>query len=253
PLPARAPQRALAAVGGSLALLAGTVVFVLTGPASHAAPTGPELRIVTLNMNQAMGGQSLDPEFYARLVEAQRPDVVLLQEVGRGATSSGGADLGVWLSRRLKMNLVWGPATDAQYGNAILSSRPVEASGTSRVRTGDQVRGFTWVRIAVKNGPVDVWTTRFAGGADEAPTRAAEGAALVKYWSGAPHTVVAGELAAEPGSDELSTLTDGTGLRRVAGTADADRTDGLFGTDDLLFSDLARTPFLMAVTVKAAR
>ncbi|GAA3233512.1 endonuclease/exonuclease/phosphatase family protein [Actinocorallia longicatena] len=253
PLPARAPQRAVAAIAGSLALLGGTAVFVVTEPAVRNAGSGADLRIVSLNLEQAMHGGRLDPEAYARRILAQDPDVVLLQEVGRGATSSGGADLGVWLSRRLGMSLVWGPATDAQYGNAILTSRGVMASGTSRVITGDQIRGYAWARIIVRNGPVDVWTTRFADGPGDAAIRATEGAAIVRDWSNAPHTVVAGDLGAQPGSDELSTLTDGTGLRRVSGTTERGRTDGLFGSLDMLFSDVTLEPGLLAITAKAAR
>lgn len=261
PLPARAPQRAVAALGGALVLLAGTGVFVATEPAKAGHGTGPELRIVSYNLRQGMDGSSVDPEHAAHTIEKQQADVVLLQDVGRGATASGTADLGVWLSRRLGMTLVWGPAADSQYGNAILTSRLVVSSGTSRHFTGDQIRGYVWARLAITGSSaspgtpaatVDVWTTRLAHGADEAGSREAELSKLVKAWSGAPHTVIAGELSAAPGSRELTPLTDETGLRRASGTLDEERTDGVFGTDDMVFTDAYQERGLVAVTAKVA-
>jgi endonuclease/exonuclease/phosphatase family metal-dependent hydrolase len=242
--------RALVAVAASLVLLAGTAIFAMTKPQVGSYKPTDDLRLVSYNIRQAMIGGRLDPESIAKTIEAQHPSVVLLQDVGRGAVASGTTDLGVWLSRRLGMRLVWGPGTDSQYGNAILTWRGVETTGRFRMFSGEEVRGYVWARIPLKGGSVDVWTTRLAAGTDQAATRATEVAEIVKGWSGAPRTVLAGDLSAAQTSPELSGLTSDTGLRRAPGSLEEDRADGVFGTDDLIFSDVVQQQGLMAVTVR---
>ncbi|RAY16461.1 endonuclease/exonuclease/phosphatase [Actinomadura craniellae] len=253
PLPARAPLRAL--IGGAvpLVLLLAIGVFSLTVPEHAPAPQNPEaLRVVTYNIHEAVGRDGkLDPAATAAAIEAERPNVVLLQEVSRGSLTSGTTDLAVWLSRRLGMRLVWGPAADGQFGNAILTSYPVRSSGGARMPRGDwsQIRGYVWARLAVGNRTVDVWSTHLEDGADQADARAREITALLKAWGDAPRTIIAGDLNAGPGSPELGLLTDGTGLRSAAISADAapttasgEKYDWVLGTDDLLFSDHSVRP-----------
>jgi endonuclease/exonuclease/phosphatase family metal-dependent hydrolase len=203
--------------------------------------------VVSYNIHDAVNQQGrLDPEGVAEAIEAQRADVVLLQEAGRGSLLSGTTDVGVWLSRRLGMKLLWGPAADGQFGNAILTSLPVRRSGTGRMPKGDwsQIRGYVWARLEVGDQTMDVWSTHLEGGADESAERNREIAALLRAWGGAPRTVIGGDFNAEPGSAEISQMLDGTQLRgaRVSGdpsptTADGRRVDWIFGSDDLLFGD----------------
>ncbi|MCD0450742.1 endonuclease/exonuclease/phosphatase [Actinocorallia sp. API 0066] len=252
PLPARAPQRAMTALGVCLLLVVPAAVFALTSePVRTVAPQ--EIRVVSLNIGQATRDGRLDPEAVARRVAEQDADVVALQDVGRGTPASGTADLGVWLSRRLGMTLVWGPAADAQYGNAILTRLRVVSSGTSRVFSGEQVRGYVWTRLETAEGTVDVWTTRLAPGDGGAGDRAAEMSALVKAWSGAPRTVVTGDLSAPADAEEIGILT-AAGLRRAPGTLGQDLTQNVFGTDDMVFADVVVRPGgLVAVTAKVGR
>ncbi|ROO84028.1 hypothetical protein EDD29_1540 [Actinocorallia herbida] len=253
PLPARAPQRALAALGGCLLLLVPPVLFGQS--AATKAPTGgaAEIRVVSLNIDQAMHDGRLDPERIARLVETQDADVVTLQDVGRGATASGTADLGVWLSDRLEMKLVWGPAADSQYGNAILTAVPVQSTGSARVFSGEQVRGYVWARLGEGDATVDVWTTRLAPGDEHDDARAVEMSALVKAWSGAPRTIVTGDLSTEADAEEIGVLTS-AGLRRAPGTLAKGVTQNIFGTDDVVFGDSSVDDGgLVAVTAEVGR
>jgi endonuclease/exonuclease/phosphatase family metal-dependent hydrolase len=247
PLPARAPRRALTAGAAALVLLIGTLIFNATTPApTRPVGTPGELRVVTYNIRAAVTGDGgLDPASIADAIEAQRADVVLLQEVSRGSLTSGTTDVGVWLSRRLGMHLIWGPAGDAQFGNAILTSRPVSSSGTARLPGGDwsRVRGYVWARLDVGGRPVDVWSTHLEDGADAGPARMAEIAALLKAWGGAPRTILGGDLNAGPGSAEVARLADGglsggldVDISRT--TAEGTRIDWILGTDDLLFSEI---------------
>ncbi|REE99783.1 endonuclease/exonuclease/phosphatase family protein [Thermomonospora umbrina] len=247
PLPARAPLRALAGGGAALTLLFGTLVFEVTRPSvDRTADESGSLRVVTYNIHEGLNTDGrLDLDAIAENIEAQRADVVLLQEVGRGSLVSGTTDVGVWLSRRLDMHLVWGPAADGQFGNAILTSRRVLSSGSARMPKGDwsQIRGYVWARLGVGDRAVYVWSTHLDGGADRSRERQREIMALRRAWGGAPRTIFGGDLNSGPGSAEMSRLLDGTGLRSAAlgdygpTTADGRKVDWILGTDDLVFSD----------------
>ncbi|CNG33265.1 Uncharacterized protein conserved in bacteria [Mycobacterium tuberculosis] len=270
PLPARAPLRALTAGAAALVLVAGTLVFTVAAPDGRAQPAAVpgHVRVLSYNIHDGVNqsGQ-LDPEAIARVIEGQRAQVVLLQEAGRGSLMSGTTDVGVWLSRRLGMKLIWGPAADGQFGNAILTSLPVRKSGTGRMPRGDwsQIRGYVWARLAVGKTTMDVWSTHLEGG-DEAGERAREVAALLRAWGGAPRTLIGGDFQTDAGSPELAAMTDGTDLRSAAlgGEAYPTRPDGsthdwIFGSDGVLVTDYevpkseASDHYPVAVTVRIGR
>ncbi|MEV5575098.1 endonuclease/exonuclease/phosphatase family protein [Spirillospora sp. NPDC052269] len=267
PLPARAPQRALTAGGAALALLLGTLVFSMAAPSrdAKAAPAGGQVKLVSYNIHDAVDRHGrLDPEAVARTLETRHADVILLQEAGRGSLLSGTTDVGVWLSRRLGMKLLWGPAADGQFGNAILTSLPVERSGIGRMPRGDwsQIRGYVWAKLKVGSSTLDVWSTHLEDGDDQGGERLREVSALLRAWGGGPRTVIGGDFNAGPGADEIDRMSDGTGLRSAATggdasptTSDGERTDWIFGTDDLTFSGYQVAPagyghYPVAVTVR---
>ncbi|MBX6767980.1 MAG: endonuclease/exonuclease/phosphatase family protein, partial [Actinomadura rubrobrunea] len=272
PLPARAPVRALTAGASALVLLLGTLIFTFTTPnrkaAAAARPAG-QVRVLTYNIHHAIDQDGrLDPEGLAQVIERQRVDVVLLQEAGRGSLQSGTTDVAVWLARRLGMTLVWGPAADGQFGNAILTSLPVRSSGTGRMAKGDwsQIRGYVWARLGVGDTTVDVWSTHLEGGADEDAERVREAATLLRAWGGAPRTIIGGDFNSGPGSPAIRRMLDGTELRSAAfggdlspTTAGGERFDWVFGTDDLTFTDYevirsrASDHYPIAVTVRIGR
>jgi endonuclease/exonuclease/phosphatase family metal-dependent hydrolase len=240
PLPARSWARALGAGGGALLLLVVPAAYAVTAPAMSRTSAQPgTFRLMDYYIGQAVeSGGRVDPETVARAIEAQHADVVALQAVGRGWPLSGTADVGSWLARRLGMRLVWGPAADHQFGNAVLSRLPVKATGTGRlpVGAGPQARGYVWARVDTGEGTADVWSVDLQHGADRTRTRLTEIAKLLQVWSGAPHTVIAGDFDAKEGGPELAGLTGRGGLRRLGGSTPS---AGVFASDDLAFDDTA--------------
>jgi endonuclease/exonuclease/phosphatase family metal-dependent hydrolase len=248
PLPARSPIRAVGAGAAALVLVAVPVIYAVTAPSVTGAASLPgTFRLVSYNVHDAISDGRLDPEAVARAIEAQHADVVALQEVGRGRPMSGTADVASWLARRLKMRLVWGPAADHQYGNAVLTRLRVRATGTGwlSVGAGPQAPGYVWARIDAGGGrTADVWSVALQQGADRTQTRQAEIAKLLQLWSGAPRTVIAGDMGAGPGSPELSRLSAQSGLRGPIDsppptTTGGGRVDWILGSDDLGFDNSA--------------
>jgi endonuclease/exonuclease/phosphatase family metal-dependent hydrolase len=251
PLPARSARRAVAAGLAALLPVAVPAAYAATSPEGRPPSALPgTFRLVTYDIRQGVDGDGrVDPEAAARAIEAQRPDVVALQEVGRGWPMSGTVDVGAWLARRLGMRLVWGPAADGQFGNAVLTRLPVLASAYGRlpVGGGPQARGYVWARVGVGGRGADVWSVDVQHGTDRVQTRLAEIGDLLRAWSGAPHTVIAGNLYANGGGPELARLTTPGGLRETAGDA---AVVSVFGSDDLGFDDTASTRLAIATTVR---
>ncbi|MCA1555011.1 MAG: endonuclease/exonuclease/phosphatase family protein, partial [Chloroflexi bacterium] len=88
-----------------------------------------QLRIMTYNIKSGrFHADALDA--IARVIEAQSPDVLGLQEVDEGTTRTTPSAQTDWLTRRLRMHGLFAPAMDlhgGQYGIALLSRFPIEA------------------------------------------------------------------------------------------------------------------------------
>ena len=256
PLPGKSWARALGAGAGALLLLIVPAGYAATAPAASRTAAQPgTFRLVAYDIGQEVDGDGrLDPEGVARAIEAQHADVVALQEVGRGWPLSGTADVGSWLARRLGMRLVWGPAADHQFGNAVLSRLPVKATGTGRlpVGAGPQARSYVWARVDTGGGrTADVWSVDVQRGADRTQTRLAEIGKLLQVWSDAPHTVIAGDLNAAEGGPEANRLTGQSSLRETSGDVSGNPAVSVFGTDDLGFDDtVAARRSALAATVR---
>ena len=163
------------------------------------------------------------------------------------------------------MKLVWGPAADGQSGNAVLTRLPIRASGHGRLPlgAGPRVDGYVWARLDVgDHQTTDVWSIRLESGTHRVVTRLGEVTRLIQAWSGAPHTIMVGDVNAAPGSPEITRLTGQTGLSAPPDgapvtTATGRRVDTMVGTDDLGLSgygvvgpvDTAHYPVVASVRV----
>lgn len=232
-------------------------------------PVLPTFRLVSYNVHSAVNGDGqLDPEATARTIEREDPDVVFLQEIGRGWAISGTIDLAEWLSRRLDLPYVYAPAADGQFGNVLLSRLPILESETGFLPkvAGPMRRSYVKARIEVGTGSVTFIGTHLQNRGSG--TRLRQIDVLLRRWGGTARTVIAGDMNATPGSREIGTL-EGAGLvsaQDVAGdpallTAflpDPDRRiDWIFGTGDVVFSDFQiptsaasdHLPLVVTVTV----
>jgi endonuclease/exonuclease/phosphatase family metal-dependent hydrolase len=204
---------ALAApVGAALALLLAPGAFWLATPEPLlATPHGYPVRVMSYNLHfgyDVEGWSRLDET--ARTIERSGADVVGLEEVSRGWYLHGSADMLSWLQRRLRMPyVVFAGASDAVWGNAIMSRRPILSSGVEPLPRGDVPlrRNYVWAVIDLGEGQtIRVISTHLhhVEGAEGARVRLGQIPTVLAGWDGMPAMVVMGDLNATPGSPEIA-------------------------------------------------
>jgi endonuclease/exonuclease/phosphatase family metal-dependent hydrolase len=235
---------------------------------------GASFRLVNYNVHMGVNTRGqVDLEAIASAIEAENPDVVTLQEVARGWATNGTTDVASWLSARLEMRYVYGPAADGQFGNAVLSRLPIIGSTAGELpqSTGSMTRGYVEAVLDIDgiggSRTLRVFSTHLQNEEANEPARMAEIPVLLDAWAGVPRTVIAGDMNAEPHSAEIEALTD-AGLSSAQDEAgnpgaptswiDGTRIDYVFGSEGVKFDDFdigrtrASDHLPMAVTVGLA-
>ncbi len=200
------------------------VAMIAQQPPGYASPDQvTELRVMTYNLHQGFDTSGrLDLEALARVIEAERPDVVALQEVSRGWLVDSASDMLAWLSLRLDLPYVTGPTADRQWGNAVLSRYPVVDARNRSLPPSDLPlrRGYLDVRIDTGNGQLRVLATHLHHVDGEENVRLRQVEALLEAWADSPRTVILGDLNATPESTPMARLL-------AAGLVDAGSSDGI--------------------------
>lgn len=116
-------------------------------PATLPAAAAGELRVVSWNVYLAKPRE--EPEAFARVLLALRPDVVLLQEWD-GAT---GAELAAWFDAHVPGEPPWQALTSAGWGVAVVARGPWQRLGPERIARPDEApadprRGDAALRLA---------------------------------------------------------------------------------------------------------
>jgi endonuclease/exonuclease/phosphatase family metal-dependent hydrolase len=258
-----------------LALLVVPIALLITQPTLIPQPVNTNsFRLVNYNIHQAINTDGwVNPEAIAQVIEAQNPQVVVLQEVTRGWAISGSLDVAEWLSRRLKMPYLYAPAADGQFGNAVLSSLPVVDWYFEPLPRGDVPMARSFLRANVNLGvgePVTIIATHLHQIEGDTAVRIPQVERLVEVWADSPRTIIAGDMNARPGEADV-TLFENGGLisaQDVAGdpelftfssTTPTERIDWIFGSADIEFSDFEiphstasdHLPLAVTVTVEA--
>jgi endonuclease/exonuclease/phosphatase family metal-dependent hydrolase len=189
--------------------LAGAVAvsLLLLSPVDEAEAPGATLRIVSWNIHSAVdgAGQVVLDEVLDTIRRAS-PDVVVLQEVGRGWPIAGQADDLEWLARRLGMAYSWAPAADGQFGNAILTSAPIELDRVLALPYGEGPQHRSALGTVVGgDAPLLVVDAHLQNG-DRASTRRRQVEAILAAWGDRAPLVVAGDLNMQPDEEHVRLL-----------------------------------------------
>ena len=196
---------ALVPAAGAIAIPA---ILLATAPTLRSAPhDAATVRVLDWNIHGAVDGDGqVDLEAIADVIERADPDVVVLQEVGRGWPITGQVDQTAWLSRRLAMHVAWASAADDQFGNAVLTRTPASGVRVARLPYGEgpQHRSAVTVEIATGDGdPLLVVGTHLQNG-DVPATRARQIAAVLHLVRPGRPALIAGDLNMQPTEDNVA-------------------------------------------------
>lgn len=233
-------------------LVPALVVAIYWSPPAFVTSQGlADLRIMSYNLHQGFNTSGrLDVEALAQVIEAEKPDILALQEVSRGWVVDGSLDLLAWLSSRLEMPYVSGPTADGQWGNAVLSRYPIVASRNIPLPGQDLPlrRAYLDVEVDLGGEVLRVLATHLHHvGADE-EIRELQAELLLMGWSGTPRTVLLGDLNATPESSTMQALESwfvdaafADGIRRFTSPAgDPTKTiDYILLSADLVASEIS--------------
>jgi endonuclease/exonuclease/phosphatase family metal-dependent hydrolase len=239
-----------------LGAVAGAVLLVELGhgPGPPVLTDG-SYRVLDWNIHTAVDGNGqIVLGAIGDLIEAQDPDVVVLQEVGRGWPIAGQADDLEWLARRLGMSYVWAHAADRQFGNAILSRHPLELERILQLPYGEgpQERSALGVHVGEEPGLFVVGAHLQHG--DRPGTRRRQVEAILGAWGARETWVLAGDLNMQPDEQHvrlleragLLSVQDLIGDPRASTARDplqaTDRVDWIWVTPNLEVTNFAILP-----------
>ncbi|MFF7248477.1 endonuclease/exonuclease/phosphatase family protein [Embleya sp. NPDC008237] len=206
-------------------------------PAAGSAPVpdaaAGTLRVVTYNIRMGFGLDGrFDPDRTADTIRALKPDVLLLNEVDRAWFLNGGHDVLTLLARRLDLPYRFAPAADPQWGDAVLTRKPIRHLESIKLPAGGAPTGAQALGVVVEAAPgksVAVVSTHLQDADDEVPRVQAERAAefAVRMGTSAP-VVVLGDMNATIDSPQLKAFTgrgleDGLARARPVRTYPADK------------------------------
>ncbi|MBU1660822.1 MAG: endonuclease/exonuclease/phosphatase family protein, partial [Chloroflexi bacterium] len=207
------------AIGIALALVILPISAFITWRAPQPVTgSGWPLRVMSYNLHQGFDTDGiLGMEALAQTIEREQPDVVAFQEISRGWYINGSLDMLPWLSQRLGMPYIFGPAADPAWGNAILSRYPIAdyGSGILPQDYGPMERGYLWAKIDAGNGQeLLVIATHLHSVEVDHDIHIHQVSTVLDFWAGRPAAVILGDLNSWPNSPEM-------GLFREAGLLDA--------------------------------
>lgn len=169
-LPMTQIQRRVPWAGGTarLSVLALLIAILASAGAAYAARPPvisgvrdeESIRLGTYNIHAGYNEFfHYDLEAIAQTIEISGANVVLLQEVEAGRSTSFGVDQTLWLARRLRMDRRFYPTNEGLQGLAILSNiEIVDHTGHLLTSTGQQT-GVQRVQIRPDSGTITLYNT----------------------------------------------------------------------------------------------
>lgn len=140
------------------------------------APARAGLRVMTYNVH-ACGGMDgrVSPRRVARVIAAEGPDIVALQEIDLGRRRSRAEDQGAIIAQELGLHVVFCPTItrgEEHYGHALLSRWPVEVVKRALLPHDPrswwrEPRSALWARVQVGDTAVNVVATHLGLGTRE--------------------------------------------------------------------------------------
>ena len=179
-----------------------------------AAEPPRELRVVTYNIHHGEGTDGkLDLERIAAVINAEKPDLVGLNEVDQGTNRTKQIDMPAELARLTGMTAVFEKNIDhdgGKYGNAILSRLPIRRHENHKLPShykGEQ-RGVLEIEVGAENAPPLIFLCTHLDYRPEDHERKASIDVIEKIVARHPDvpTILVGDLNASPDSEVMQTF-----------------------------------------------
>jgi endonuclease/exonuclease/phosphatase family metal-dependent hydrolase len=149
-------------VGVVRAVACVAVVAILHGGAGAELPR--EIRVVTYNIHHGEGtDKKFDLPRIAKVVMAEKPDIVALQEVDQRTRRASGVDQPAEFARLTGMRVVFGrniPYDGGGYGTAVLTRLPIRSCQSVKLKSfykdtpeHKEQRGVQVLELGGRNGP----------------------------------------------------------------------------------------------------
>jgi endonuclease/exonuclease/phosphatase family metal-dependent hydrolase len=232
------------------ALLVPLLVWITPVDAATVAQDSG-IRLMTWNIKYGRDDARgvVNPRQIAAAIRASGADVVVLQEVSRGWAIGGGIDVATYLSHELGMKFQWGPAADGQFGNLLLTNRPLQDvhMGQLPFGQGPMRRSFLSARVMLSPSVgIDLMTTHLTHMKANTPTRITQIETVLRERP----AVIAGDMNFWPSWEEPAYFTragylsaqDYTGngpLWTSPTDRPSNRVDWIWGSDRVAFSEFA--------------
>jgi endonuclease/exonuclease/phosphatase family metal-dependent hydrolase len=190
------------------------------GPDPTMSESTKLLRVMTWNLWWRFGSWQTRLVAIRSVLHTQRPDIIGLQEVWDDRK----VNLAAQLSEELGYFFSWSPALNTdrwrgrpidsgvKVGNAILSRWPITSEDQLRLPEGnvDEGRTALFASVDVRGVQVPFFTTQLTSAPDQSSLRCEQVSALasfvVEHRTNRFPVIVAGDLNAEPDSDEVRML-----------------------------------------------
>jgi endonuclease/exonuclease/phosphatase family metal-dependent hydrolase len=170
------------------------------------------VRVMDYNIHQGFNIKGfLDLESIARVIENSGADVVCLQEVSRGWVINGSADTLLWLSDRLDMHYLFMPASDAVWGNAVLSHYPLKLIKSGYLpQLGSPLRRSYLISEVELEGQenINVMCVHIHHVKGEGAIREEQVEKILEEWDGLKRTAIMGDFNAEIYEPEIKKMYD---------------------------------------------
>ena len=230
-------QRTVALVVAAVAVVSALGALIPAPGVPRGEPT--QLTVMSYNIHQGYDVASLPGMPYiAETIAEQRPDVVALQEVGRGWNLLGGADLVAYLRWRFKDHeVLFVPTNGRLWGNAIMSREPI---GNVQPVIFAANESFRYGMLQAETAGLTIASVHLSADLNEKVDgiRARQAEELMNKLVG-PRTLIVGDFNAQPGTPAINALTRRFvdlafffGLGAVP-TWSNQRLDYIFATQDL--------------------
>lgn len=191
----------------SLTIAASAIIIAM---AAQPAAAGTSLTIMTYNIHHGRGlDGEVDLERLARVIRAEGPDVVCLQEVDRGMDRTDGLDMPAFFAAALDMEVVYQTNLrrgEGEYGNATLSRYPITdyEDWSLPGPEGVEPRGCLKITIEVDGVPVHVLNTHMGLNEDE---RKAQAGSILDRMPDGP-VILAGDVNEETGAPAINAFLE---------------------------------------------